>query len=150
MEPSPAARALVRVALALVAVGAAAGVWELFALQAPYTPLRAPQLPGPVAQLRGFCFGEALLLLAAAWLLPTWSPRGPSRTFLASLYVGTALSVGALVYGAFTGSLVTQIFDPRPDATPLFAVRAVGHLLLGACLLLVLKGYFGRTPGASA
>src|SRR5512139_1521602 len=130
MELRPADRALVSLALALLLLGGLAGVWELFALQAPYTPLRAPQLPAPVAQLRGFAFTLGLLLLGVTWLRPHWAPEGAPRRWLVTLFAGTAASVGALAYGAFTSSLVTQIVDPRPDSSPLFALRAVGHLLL--------------------
>ncbi len=135
MELRPSSRQLVALAMLVLLVGAGAGVWELFAGQAPYTPLRAPQLEAPVAQLRATAFTLGLLLLASAWLLPWVEPERELRGWVASVTTGSAITLLALSYAAFTSMMGTQIFDPRPDASALFAGRALGQGILGLCLL---------------
>jgi hypothetical protein len=133
----PAQRLLVLAGLALVVFGAAAGLWEVFALQAPFTPLRAPHLPGPIAQLRESGIVLGLLFFAAGSLLPlAIDPGARIARVLAWIAIGgAALVMAALAAGAARGMVVFQIFDPRPVAVRLFAVRAMGSILVGGAFL---------------
>jgi hypothetical protein len=119
--------------LALVFAGGTAGVWEVFAQQAPFTPFRAPHLPGPISQLRESAVVLGLLFFAAAWLLPhAVAPDARAARVIAWVAIaGAALVIGTLVAGAVRGMVVFQIFDPRPVAVRLFVFRAMGSLLLG-------------------
>lgn len=147
VELRSSSRHLVALAMLVLLVGAAAGLWELFAGQAPYTPLRAPQLEGPVAQLRSSAFVVGLLLLAAAWLLPWIEPDEEPHRWVGAVTLGTSVMLLALAYGASTSMMGTQIFDPRPDATALFAGRALGQGLLGLCLVDFSRRVFVKLKG---
>lgn len=120
---------VLRLAIVLLGLGAIAGLFELSARQAPYTPLELGLLPGPIQQLRdaalvhGFMAFLAGLSLPAAW--PT--PLAPKR-FLGLLVVGHALLFAALLWAAFSGRMAVQIWDPRPLLVALTALRIVGHL----------------------
>ena len=126
---------LIRLSLLLLAAGALAAFWELFARQAPFTPLAIRMLPGPIAQLRETACWLGLLGLAASQTLPlVWAEGSPTR-FMRLLGVGHAMLFSALLYAAFTGRMALQVWDPRPLAVGLTAVRLVGQaLVLGAYL----------------
>lgn len=131
----PSARALVRLAVALLVLGALAGVWEMLASQSPYSPWRFGVLPEPVAQLRNTAVTLGLLLVAAAWLLPFAAPGEEPTYLVVALYIGSLVTLAAMTYGAATGMMGIQIDDPRLDARALLATRLTGEGILLLCLL---------------
>jgi hypothetical protein len=138
------ARVLVRAALGLWVVAAAATVWEVLALQSFESPLRVGVLAGPIGQLRGYAFGLGAVLLAAGWLWPRLYGEGRGRAMLGLLTGGAALHTLALVYAAQQGMLAVQVLDPRADARWVIAARALGHLLVSLALLDGLLRAFKR------
>lgn len=135
MELRPSARALVRLAIVLLVIGAGAGVWELFAAQPPHSPFQAGVLEGPVAQLRRTAITYGLVLVAGAWLLPwAWPDREPTK-LVWTVHGGVVLTMGAMLYGASQSLMGLQIMDLRTDARIVFGVRALGQALSMACLL---------------
>jgi hypothetical protein len=133
MALRPTSLSLIRLGLGLVAVAIASSIWEVLASQAPSSPFYAGVLPGPVGQLRSTATTLGLLMFVAALLLPRTAPDLEPRTWLASVYVGVAITLGAMIYGATTGMLGVQITDPRPESVVLFVVRATGQaVLIGA------------------
>lgn len=137
--PSPATRALVRLAVVVLCVGAAAAVWELLASQAPGSTYHAGVLPGPVGQLRGTACVIALSLLCAAWLKPWWSPTREPWWLVAIAGMGAALMLSAIAYGATRGLYGIQLDDPRPVSRQLAYFRGTGMALLGISLLEVAR-----------
>ena len=140
------ARALVRIALVLLLVGAGAAVWELLARQVPGTPFHLSALPGPIESFRLWVTGLALVLLAAAWLLPWAYGAEAPRALLAACFTGVGLTVGAAFVGALRGMYLVQMFDDSRLAMGLFAVKILGHLLLGACLIDLARRILFRPP----
>lgn len=121
---------VIRLGLVLLALAALAGLFELFARQAPYTPLALGLLPGPIQQLRDAALVHGLVALLAAVLLPAaWASPAPVR-FVRVLAAGHGLLFAALLYAAVTGRMAVQIWDPRPLAVVLTALRIVGHLVV--------------------
>jgi hypothetical protein len=121
---------IIRLGLALLALAATAGLFELFARQAPYTPLALALLPGPIQQLRDAALVHALVALVAGWTLPAaWPSLAPQR-FVRVLAAGHGLLFVALMYAAVTGRMAVQIWDPRPAAVVLTALRVVGHVVI--------------------
>ncbi|MFW6050392.1 MAG: hypothetical protein ACODAU_04415 [Myxococcota bacterium] len=144
MKLRPSARALVRLAVALLIGGALAGGWEILASQSPYSPWRIGVLPDPVGQLRHTCVVLALLLFAGAWLVPWAAPDEEPTYLVVSLHIGALLTVGAMAYGAAHGMMGLQIDDLRTDARAVFAARATGHGILFLCLLDYARRVFRR------
>jgi len=143
MFDTKSARATLRLAIIVLALGGLAGVWEVLAIQAPGSPLYLGTLPGPVQTLREAAFTLGFLLLFASLALPRLAQAPGSRLLLGvvvSLYLGTALSLGASLYGAAHGMHGEQLLDLRPDAAPLFVVKHVGHLLVGGALFTLAVG----------
>jgi hypothetical protein len=129
-------RASLRLAACTLLLAGAASAWELIALQSPGTPLYIGELPGPIGALRELATSVGLLLLAAALLMPRASRgRLPLRALVALLYLGTALGLGAQIYGALHGMYVVQAIDLRADAFPLFVIKYGGLSLLAVGLI---------------
>jgi len=119
---------VIRLGIVLLGLAALAGLFELFARQAPYTPLELGMLPGPIQQLRDAALVHALVALLAGLSLPAaWPTVAPLR-FVRVLVLGHGLLFAALGYAAVTGRMAVQIWDPRPLAVVLTALRIVGHL----------------------
>lgn len=144
MTLRPSARALVRLAIGLLVVGALAGGWEILASQSPYSPFRLGVLPAPIAQLRGTAITLAVLLFSAAWLLPWVAPDDEPTYLVTGLYIGSLLTLAALLYGASTGMMGLQIDDVRTDARVLLATRVTGMVILLLCLLDFARRAFRR------
>jgi len=136
---APAVRILVRVALLLLCLSAAAAAWEFLALQIPDSPFHVGVLSGPIAQARNFSAALGLTALALAPRWPGLYGPGEGRLVLALALVGTFVLIAALFYAAAQGMVGAQLLDPRLDARLLAYARALGHglLCLTALLLLV-------------
>jgi hypothetical protein len=119
---SPAARATLRLSLAVFVVAVFAGGWEALAQQAPGTMFYLGVLPSPIQSLRESAATLAILTFCAA-LLSSRSSRG----FVIALHVGVACVIASALYGAVTGLHGEQIIDMRPDALPLFVLKHVGY-----------------------
>ncbi len=131
---SPSAKAAVRLAVILLVVAAFASVWELFARQAPGSRFSLVVLPGPISALRNTSATLGLIFFAVAWVMPWASrPREPRLIVLLAI-AGAVLVVCANFYGALNSMYGIQITGLRPDVTYLFAVKHLGHALLGVCL----------------
>jgi hypothetical protein len=129
-------KATLGLGIGVLIAAAGSGAWELLALQSPGTPLYIGMLPGPIAALRELAMTiGVLLVLAALWMPAAARGRVPLRALVGLLYAGSALSLGAQLYGALHGMFGTQIVDMRPDALPVFAVRLAGLVILAAVLL---------------
>lgn len=138
--------AVLRLALALLLLGALAAACELFARQAPYTPLALAILPGPVQQLREAALLHALVALAVpVWLPRAWPELAP-RWFVPVLYAGHALLFTVLTYAAVTGRMAVQIWDPRPIAIVLTALRVLGHLVVVGAYVAWGRRLWGAEP----
>jgi len=147
MQIGPSARALVRLAIALLLVAVAAGVWEQLASQVPDSPFHVGILPGPVGQLRNAATTLALVLFAAAWLMPWAIGSGKEPRWLVALaYAGSVLTIVSLAYGATTGMYGVQIEDPRPDSRVLFAARSIGEGILVICLVDLARRILLKPP----
>jgi hypothetical protein len=133
MTLGPSARALVKLAVVLLVVGCLAGAWEILASQAAHSPWHAGVPAEPVAQLRSTGIALALLLAVGAWILPWAAPHEDPAYLVAVIYVGTLLTVGAMLYGAATGTTGVRIDAPGIGARALFAARVTGQgiLMLG-------------------
>jgi len=129
------ARALVRLAVVLLLCAAAAAVWELFASQAPGSYFYIGALPGPIAALRALSATLALVLLAAAWLLPWAYGKREPRLVLALCYAGAALSVGTSFYGALKNMYLVQLESQFHYLAGLMTLKYGGQALLGICLI---------------
>jgi hypothetical protein len=127
---------VIRLGLVLLALAALAGLFELFARQAPYTPLALGLLPGPIQQLRDAALVHGLVALLAGLLLPAaWDSPAPVR-FVRVLAAGHGLLFAALLYAAVSGRMAVQIWDPRPLAVVLTALRIVGHVIVVGAYLV--------------
>jgi hypothetical protein len=146
----PAARALVRLGVALILVAAVAGVWETLAAQAPSSEFHVGHLPGPIGQLRLTAMILGLAMLAAAWLEPWLGAGQPPWRLVWALHVGALITIAAMVWGATTGMYGVQISDPRPESRWLFSTRAVGLTILGGCLVDVARRISTRRPDSRA
>ncbi len=147
MELGRCARSFVRLGAVLLVLAAAAGVWEMLAMQIPSSQYRVGVLPGPVAQLREMAVVLGLSAFAAAWLLPWIAPDREPWPLCVGVHVGAVVTLGAMVYGATTGMYGVQIYDPRPDSQILFVVRWIGQGILGICLLdFARRILFRRAP----
>lgn len=146
MELRPSAYALVRLGVLLLVVAAGAAVWELFALQPPHSRFQAGVLAEPIAQLRGTATVYALVLLAAAWLLPWAWPDKEPKAIVAAVHAAVVLTIGALVYGASRSLMGLQILDLRTDAQVMFGTRVVGQGLSMGCLLVLAWRLLRRRP----
>lgn len=136
MQGPESARAVLRLAVIVTCIAAVAGVWEILASQAPGSPLYIGVLPGPVQMLRETALVLGLLLLAASALVPQ---SGVSRGLVLGLHLSVAVTLLAALYGALTGMHGVQACDLRPDATPLFIVKHLGRLGVGACLFALAR-----------
>jgi hypothetical protein len=146
MKVGPSARALIRLAMALLLITALAALWELFASQVPNSPFSLGMLPGPIASFRNAAFSFALVLVSVAWLIPWAYQNGEPRLLVALAYLGVLVTLGGSFYGALHGMSGVQIIDPRPDAIALFAVKTSGLLILVVGLLDVARRIFFRSP----
>jgi hypothetical protein len=139
------ARLLVRLALCLCCLSAAAAGWEFLALQMPDSPFHLGVLSGPIAQLRNF---SALLGIGALALAPVWAhlyAAGEGRPMLALLLLATFVLLAALAYAAAYGMVGAQLLDPRLDARVVSYARALGHALLTIALALLCLRALRRT-----
>jgi hypothetical protein len=148
MRIGPSARAFVRLGVVLLLVAAAAGIWEMLAMQAPGSPWHAGVLPGPIATLRTTATTIALVLFAFAWLMPWAAARGEPRVLVIAIHAGAAILIASLAYGATTGMYGVQIDDLRAGSRWLFRVRALGTLILLGCLLDFARRLLLRAPPA--
>ena len=130
-------RTVLRAAVVALLCGALSAVWELFARQAPGSPFYLGILPGPVILLRELCVTLGLLLLGAGLLL-RWAFGGPPpRWIVVALCGGSALAIGAQLYGALSGMYGVQVRDLRPDALPMFITKHAGLLAVIVALVEV-------------
>ena len=131
MHDDPERRHLLAAALLLLAAAALAGAVELFALQAPGSPLYLGVLPGPLGVLRELALELGLLLLAGD-VLAARAPQPLPRRLTRLLSSGAALAVLAQAYGAAQGMYGLQVKDLRADALPMFVAK---HLALLAFIV---------------
>ena len=127
--------AVLRLALSLLALAGVAALFELFARQAPYTPLALAALPGPIQQLREAALIHGLIALVVPLFMPGAWPAGAPRWFVPLLVAGHALLFSVLLYAAATGRMAVQVWDPRPVAIVLTALRVLGHAVVAGCYL---------------
>lgn len=147
MNLGPCARAFVRLGVVVLLVAAAAGVWEMLAMQIPSSQYRVGVLPGPIGQLREMAVVIALVLFAGAWLMPWLAADREPWVLCVAVHVGAVVTLGAMAYGATTGMYGVQIYDPRLESQVLFIVRWVGQAVLGLCLLdFARRILFRRAP----
>jgi hypothetical protein len=125
---------LLGLGIGLLCAGAAAGVWEVLALQSPGTPLYIGMLPGPIGALRGLGLGVGSIVLISTLLL-AFADRPPPRSVVLLLFVGSLAAVGAQLYGSLHGMPGVQMVDFRPNVRPLFVTKYAGLGLLCAGLL---------------
>jgi hypothetical protein len=133
----PLVRILVRLALCLCCLSAAAACWEFLALQMPDSPFHFGVLSGPIAQLRNFSAALGLGALALAPVWPRLYPAGEGRLVLGLLLLASCVLLAALSYAAAQGMVGAQLLDPRFDARALAYARAFGHGLLTLALVLL-------------
>lgn len=145
MRLSPAGRAVVKLAIAMLAVAVLGVVAHTLCAQGPSSPWWLGILPGPVAQLRDASALFAALLLAAA---PYVSAREGERepwALVVALYVGVAMVLVTLTVGAMMGMYGEQIEDPRIASRWLFRVRSLGELfLLGGLVAFARRAWKAR------
>jgi hypothetical protein len=146
MNFGPSTRAIVRLAIALLAVTALATLWELSALQAPGSPLSIGMLPGPIGSFRTTSLTLSLGLLSVAWIFPWAYQNKEPRFVVLLLYVGVLLGLGGSFYGALNGMSGVQIIDPRPDAMAVVSLKLGGLLLLVVGLFDLARRIFFRAP----
>lgn len=132
---SARARAVLCLGAAALSVGAATGLWELLASQAPGTPLYLGMLPGPIERLRREAFDVGILLWIATLLL---GDRDLPRRVLAWWTAGTFLVLGTGLYAAACGMTGVQMSDLRPDASWVFWGKLLGRGLLFAGFVALL------------
>lgn len=135
MSLCPAARWLLRLAIVSFVAGAIASVLEVLASQMPYTPLDFGLLAQPVSQLRTTALTSGLVLVAVAWLWPMVEPFPRRTIWLGSLAVGLCVTLGSMAYGALTGMMGYQLFDPHEAGRWLAYTRLFGQLLFALTLL---------------
>jgi hypothetical protein len=141
MQASESSRALLRLAVFVLCVGAGAGAWEVLASQAPGSPLWIGMLPGPIEMLREAATVVGLLLLAASCLVRDL--QLPARLSIA-LHVAVVVTLLAAMYGALMGMHGVQAIDLRSDAIPLFVAKYAGRVGVAACLLLIVRRVLAR------
>jgi hypothetical protein len=130
MSLSPAGRATVKLALALLAIAAIGVVVHTLAAQGPSSPWWLGILPGPVAQLRDTSALLGALLLAAAPYISARSGEREPWSLVVALYVGVVIVLVTLAIGATSGMYGVQIEDPRVANRWLFRARSLGELIL--------------------
>jgi len=139
VDESPTSRWFLRLGALVLLAGLVAGVLELTASQAPYTPLHFGILAAPFAQLRRSALWLSVFACVLAWL----GPRLPSereRWILFGLFAsGSLLSLGAMGWAAARGMMAMQVFDPSPGAGWLAVVRLAGQALILLCALGVAR-----------
>jgi hypothetical protein len=140
---------MVGLGIGLLIASAAAGAWEVLALQSPGTPLYIGMLPGPIGALRSLALALGLIVLVSALLL-TCNDQLPPRWAVLLLFVGSLASVGAQLYGAVHGMPGVQMVDFRPNVRPLFVTKYAGLGLVSAGLFeLARRLLWGTRGGAS-
>lgn len=111
-------KVLIRLGLVALAVGVVTLIWELLALQAPYTPTSIDSLAAPVAQLRATAMTTGLIALASSSALPHVTEPLPKWWL-----IGVCIAVGAMLLAllacAADNVMGLQLHDPQPRA-PLF------------------------------
>lgn len=119
---------VVRAGVVVLFFAALASAWELFARQAPGSPLYLGVLPGPVRALRELAFALGVLLLAAGALMPWAYGAGAPRWVGLALVAGAAFALAGQTYGAACGMYGIQVQDLRADALPMFVAKHLGLL----------------------
>ena len=127
-------RVLIRLGFASLAVGCLTLIWELLALQAPYTPASIDSLAAPVAQLRATAMTAGLIAIVASSALPQIGPPLPKWWL-----IGVCAAVGgmliALTACAAANVMGIQLNDPQPRASLFVYARLVTEGVAGLFLL---------------
>lgn len=117
-------KVLIQLGFAALAVGVLTLVWELLALQAPYTPASIGSLAAPVAQLRATAMTTGLIVLVGSTTLPHIGDPLPKWWL-----IGVCAAVGAMLValGACAAANVMglQLYDPQPRASLFVYARLV-------------------------
>jgi len=130
VDESPTTRWFLRLGALTLLVGLAAGIFELMATQAPYTPLHFGVLAAPFTQLRSSAFWLSLFACVCAWLRPKLGSEREVWILFGLLSAGSVLSLGAMAWAAGEGMMAIQVFDPRPGARWFALVRLLGQGLV--------------------
>ena len=125
---------LLRLGLVALSVGVLALVWELFALQAPYTPVSIGTLAAPVAQLRATAITTGLIAMAASATLPHAVPPLPTW-WLRGVCIAVGAMLVALAACAAANVMGIQLYDPQPSASLFVYARLVTEGVAGLFLL---------------
>jgi hypothetical protein len=144
-DAGASARAVLRIGGCVLAAAALAGAWEWLAGQAPGSPLYIGMLPSPIERLRAEAFDFGTVVLIAGLLL---GPRVLPRRVLIWLGLGALLILVSGLYAATTGMPGVQLRDLRPDATWVFAGKALGRGLTVLGLAEIGWRVLGRRAGA--
>ncbi len=149
MSETRAAHATLRLSLAVYALTALAGAWEVVASQAPGSMFYVGVLPGPAQSLRESAFMLATVLFVASQLMPVAYREAAPRWLVIALHVSALCVLASGIYGACTGLHGEQLGDIRHDALPLFVLKHAGYagltVLLGIVALRALRA-FARPP----
>lgn len=127
-------RVLIRLGFVALAVGVLTLVWELLALQAPYTPASIDSLAAPVAQLRATAITTGLIALAASTALPHVAQPLP-KWWLIGVCVAVAAMLLALGACAVANVMGLQLHDPQPRASLFVYARLVTEGIASLFLL---------------
>jgi len=130
VDESSTTRWFLRLGALTLLIGLGAGVFELMATQAPYTPLHFGVLAAPFSQLRGAAFWLGLFAFVCAWLRPRLGSERASWILFGLVSAGSVLSLSAMAWAAAEGMMAIQVFDPRPGAGWLAIVRLLGQGLV--------------------
>ncbi len=117
-------RVLVRLGFVTLSVGVVTLVWELLALQAPYTPASIGSLAAPVAQLRNTAMTTGLIALVSASALPHVGEELP-RWWRIGVCVAVTAMLLALTACAAANLMGIQLHDPQPSASLFVYARLV-------------------------
>ena len=103
MSETRAAHATLRLSLAVYALTALAGAWEVVASQAPGSMFYVGVLPGPAQSLRESAFMLATVLFVASQLMPVAYREAAPRWLVIALHVSALCVLASGIYGACTG-----------------------------------------------
>lgn len=138
-------RALVRLALGCLAVGALASVWEFVALQPPSSPWHLGGYPVAAARLSLHAFVSGLVTLALA---P--ADGRPRRALLAVASLGALLALSAHALTAATAWRGVVLHDARGGSLAILSARLLGGALQLTALAWGLRLRWTAPPTAPA